>query len=211
MKFSLCGIAVALLAVWLNVADAAKYECHKINNYCTKSAWMVFGYYDTPSKKWVTHGWWNIPGNKAKTYCFYRGHELWMYWDWDKNYGYHSDIKYALPGDWVACTCTKKQKIYYNFGGHPFYERYSKNIGKKCSTLGLSGCQYRKLEKIDTYKYTHTNVRYCPHGRRLGDGGEGSGKGLVVGSTVAYEDIPEDERDDVVFVAEDTGIADAAL
>ena len=133
-----------------------------------------------------------------------------MYWDWDLNYGYKSDISFSLPGDWTACTCTVKQKIYYNYGGHPFYEAYSRNIGTSCYRLGLRGCRYRKLEKIDSIRYGGSNVKYCPHGRRLGDGDDKdeSEKGLVVGSTVAYEDIPEDQLDEVVFVAEDKGIGD---
>ena len=134
-----------------------------------------------------------------------------MYWDWDRNYGTSSDISFSLPGDWNACTCTEKQKIYYSYNGHPFYESYSQNIGSTCSGLGLEHCKYRKLEKIDSIQYTHSNVRYCPHGRRLGDSKEGTVKGLEVGSTVAYEDIPEDELDSVVFVAEDKGIQDAGL
>lgn len=211
MKFSVFGIALALLAMWLNAADAARYECHRINNYCSRSAWMVFGYYDTKSSKYVTHGWWNIPGNKAKTYCFYRGESLWMYWDWDRDYGIKSDITFSLPGDWTACTCTVRQKIHYNYNGHPFYETNSKNIGKTCGSLGLRHCKYRKLEKIDSIKYTHADVRHCPQGRRLGDSNGESGKGLVIGNTVAYEDIPEDQLDEVVFVAEDSGIADAGL
>ena len=133
-----------------------------------------------------------------------------MYWDWDRNYGASSDISFSLPGDWNACTCTVKQKIYYNYNGHPFYEGYSKNIGTSCSGLGLQHCRYRKLEKIDSIHYGGSNVKYCPHGRRLGDGKE-EGKGLEVGSTVAYEDIPKEQLDEVVFVAEDTGIEDAGL
>ena len=211
MKYSVCAIAMALLAVWLNVADAARYECHRINNYCAKSAWMVFGYYDTQSNKYVTHGWWKIPRNKARTYCFYRGEDLWMYWDWDKSYGTSSDISFSVPGDWNACTCTVKQKIYFGYNGHPFYESNSKHIGDTCETLGLPDCKYRRLEKIDNIQYTHSNVNYCPQARRLGEGIEELNKGLVVGDTVAYEDIPEDQLDEVVFVSEEAGVEDVDL
>ena len=211
MKLRLFAVALALVATWLNAADAARYECHRITNYCTKSAWMVFGYFDSKSNTYLTHGWWNIPGSKAKTYCFYRGHSLWMYWDWDKNYGFDSDLSFSLPGDWIACTCTAKQKIYYKYAGHSFYEAYAKKGAHKCKYLGLNGCKYRKLEKIDSNKYSGSVIRYCPHGRRLGDGSEESDKGLVVGDAVAYEDIPEDQLDEVIFVAEDKEIGTAGV
>ena len=211
MKTTACVVLFALAALCMHAVEGARYECHKINNYCSKSAWMVFGYYDTRSRKWVTHGWWNIPANKAKTYCFYRGQDLWMYWDWDGNYGGTSDVTFPLPGDWTACTCTVKQKIYYNYNGHPFYESYSKNIGTTCSGLGLRNCRYRKLEKIDNILYGSSNIKNsCPR-RRLGDGGDGSESGLVIGGTVEYTDIPEAEQGDVVFVEEDKEIADAAV
>lgn len=194
------------------VAKATRYECHRISNYCSKSAWIVFGYYDTQSSKWVTHGWWQHKANTAKTYCFYRGQSLWMYWDWDLSYGYNSDISFPLPGDWTACTCTSKQKIYYSFSGHPFYEEYSKNNATSCSNLGLRNCLYRKLEKVDSLVYGGSDVRQCTRRRRLGDVKEEKIHGensLVVGETVAYEDIPKDQLDELVFVAEDKGIQEA--
>ena len=197
-----------LLAVWLNTAEASRLECHRINNYCSKTAWLVFGYFDTESSKYVTHGWYTLHGNKAKTYCFLREKSLWMYWNWDEDYGTSSDISFSLPGDWNACTCRRKQKIYYDYDGHPFYESNSGNIGNTCETLGLRDCKYRKLDKIDNFRYTHSNVRQCDHGRRLGEGSEGLNKSLVVGGTVAYENIPEDQLDEVVFVAEEDGIED---
>ena len=120
-------------------------------------------------------------------------------------------MRFSLPGDWTACTCTVKQKIHYNYGGHPFYESYSRHIGTSCSRLGLRHCRYRKLEKIDSLAYGGSSIKNsCPR-RRLGEGGGDSESGLVVGGTVAYEDIPESQLDEVVFVAEDKDIGDAEI
>lgn len=129
-----------------------------------------------------------------------------MYWDWDQSYGIDSDVTLSRPGDWTACTCTSKQKIYYTNGLTQFYEKFTKKSAKTCGDIGLRHCTYRRLENIDSGKQVGLIVKTCPYRRRLRDEGKLSVSGLVIGETVAYEDLPAYTQDQVVFVAEEDGI-----